>query len=137
MAWRKSRGSVATTYRGTARAEFGEEAWAELPEDEKRAISRTVAQGLIARIDSAFMADTFLRRDDHHLSWFAMQLDERGWDETRRVLAEAYEAVARIQMDSKARIAETGEQGVAATAGIIFFESPETTPPAEVKKRRR
>lgn len=135
VAWRKARGSVATTYRGSARAEFGEEEWAALPEDEKREISRTVAQGMIARIDGAFMADTFLRRDDHHLSWFAMQLDERGWEEVRGALADAFATVSQAQKDAQARLQETGDKGMTATAGILFFESPEPTPPSALEQR--
>jgi hypothetical protein len=136
VAWRKARGSVATTYRGRARVEFGEEEWARLNVDEKRTISRTVAQGLIARIDGAFMADTFITRDDHHLTWFAMQLDEKGWDDTRAVLLRALGEVSQIHDDSKARLAESGEKGVTATAGIVFFESPEPTPPADLDQAR-
>jgi hypothetical protein len=126
--WKRSRGSVATTYRGVARAEFGDEEWAELPPERKRQIARTVAQGLMARIDGAFMSQTFLKRDDYHLTWFAMELDERGWSEVHDALALAFHTVAGIREDSKARLQETGEPGVPATAGIVFFESPETTP---------
>ncbi len=125
IAWQPSRGSIATTYRGRAPVEFSEEEWSLLSEAEKRNISRTVAQGLVARIDGAFMADTFLARDDFQLSWFAMQLDEKGWDEARDVLVEAFAAVSEIRRDAEARLAETGEKGVTATAGIAFFESPE------------
>ena len=124
VSWRKSRGSLATTYRGTARVEMGEEEWGALTEEERRDISRTVARGLIARIDGAFIADTFLSRDDHQLSWFAMQLDERGWTEAHQVLAEAYATVGRIDGEARTRLSEAGEEGVTATAGILFFESP-------------
>jgi DNA-binding transcriptional ArsR family regulator len=137
VAWRKARGSVATTYRGTARAEFTDEQWAKLSEDEKRDISRTVAQGLMARIDGAFMADTFLARDDHQLSWFAMRLDERGWDEVHGILSDAFAAVSRSHGDAEARLSESEEKGVTATAGILFFESPTPTPPAERKRAER
>ncbi|HEY2053576.1 MAG TPA: hypothetical protein VGH14_06540 [Solirubrobacterales bacterium] len=131
IAWRKSRGSVATTYRGVARAAFVDEDWTELSDEEKRFISKTVAQGLIARIDGALMAETFNSRDDRQLSWFAMQVDERGWTEVAEVLAEAFHAVSRIREDAAARLVESGEKGMTATAGIMVFESPEPTPPAE------
>ena len=137
VCWRKSRGSVATTYRGVARGAFTDEHWAELSDDEKRAISRTIAQGLVARIDGALMADTFNSRDDRQLSWFAMQLDERGWTEAAEVLADAYYAVGRIREDAAVRLAETGERAITATAGILMFESPEQTPPVEIRKREQ
>ena len=133
VAWRKARGSVATTYRGRARIEVKEEEWAQLSDQERRSISRITAQGLVARIDGAFMADTFLARDDFHLTWFAMQLDEKGWAEARDALARAFTEVSEIRRDSKARLAETGEKGMTATAGMVYFESPEPTPPAELE----
>jgi hypothetical protein len=130
VAWRKARGSVAKTYRGLARAEFIGEDWAELSDLEKRSISRTVAQGLIARIDGALMAKTFNSRNDRQLSWFAMEVDEQGWDEATKVLADAFYAVRQIKEDAGTRLSESGEKGLTATAGIMMFESPEPTPPA-------
>ncbi len=137
VAKRKSRGSVATTYRGSARAVFVGEDWTELADEEKQAISRTVAQGLIARIDGALTAETFNSRDDRQISWFAMQLDERGWTEAAEVLADAYHAVGQIQEDAAARLAEAGERGMTATAGILIFESPEPTAPDRIAARGR
>jgi hypothetical protein len=137
VAWRKSRGSVAKTYRGVARAEFIGEDWTDLSEIEKRAISRTVAQGLVARIDGALMAETFNSRDDRQLSWFAMQVDEQGWQEAADVLADAYYAVRQIHKDAAARLGESGEKGVTATAGILMFESPESAPPGMPRDRAR
>jgi hypothetical protein len=137
IAWTRRRGSVATTYRGVARAEYTDEQWAELTHEEKRQIARTVAQGLMARMDGAFMSNTLLKRDDYHLSWFAMELDERGWSEVHDVLADAFGAVSRIREDSKARLQEAEESGITATAGIVFFESPEATPVATARLGRK
>jgi hypothetical protein len=102
-----------------------------LSDEEQRAISKTVALGLVARIDGALMAETFNSRDDRQLSWFAMQVDERGWEEAAEVLADAYYAVSRINADAATRLEESGEKGMTATAGILIFESPEPTPPVE------
>jgi len=133
VAWRKSRGSVAKTYRGLARAEFLGDDWAELSAIEKRAISRTVVQGLVARVDGALMEETFNSRDDRQLSWFALQLDERGWDEATEVLADAFYAIRRIKDEAATRLDDAGEKGMTATAGILMFESPEPTPPASAQ----
>lgn len=134
VAWRKARGSVAKTYRGVARAEFIGEDWTELSDLEKRSISRTVVQGLVARIDGALMEETFNSRDDRQLSWFALQLDERGWDEATAVLADAFYAIRQIKEDAAARLDGSGEKGLTATAGIMMFESPEPTPPASAER---
>jgi hypothetical protein len=122
---RRSGGSVATIYRGVARAEFIGDEWTDLSAEEQRAMSRAVAQGLIARIDGAFTAGTFNSRDDRHLSWFAMELDERGWTEAGTVLAEAFASIGRIHGEARARLQDSTEAGLIATAGLLFFESPQ------------
>ncbi|HEY0279153.1 MAG TPA: hypothetical protein VGC32_12880 [Solirubrobacterales bacterium] len=127
---RESRGSIATTYRGSVRAEFIGTSWTDLSEEEKSDIVKTVSQGLIARIDGALMAETINARDDRQISWFAMQLDERGWNEATEILAAAYRAVKEIGKDADARLKESEEPGIASTAAILMFESPGPTPPA-------
>jgi hypothetical protein len=122
---RPSHGSVATIYRGVARNEFIGEEWTRLSAEEQRAMSRAVAQGLIARIDGALAAQTFNSRNDRHLSWFALELDERGWSEAGTVLAEAFASIARIRTEAKARLQASSEVGVTATASLLFFESPQ------------
>jgi hypothetical protein len=134
VAWRKARGSVATTYRGTARGELGEVAWTELPDDEKRAIARASAQGLFARVDGAFMADTFLR-PGHRFFWAAMQLDERGWEDIGDILDVALHSLGAVGEDVRERLGEAGETGFAATAAILLFGSPDPTAPADVARR--
>src|ERR1700751_4199370 len=58
VAWRKARGAVGTVSRGVAREILIGEQWTGLSTAEQRAISRAVAQGLIARIDGAMAAET-------------------------------------------------------------------------------
>lgn len=128
---RESRGSVATTYRGSVRAEFIGADWSDLSAEEKLDIVRTVSQGLIARIDGAVTAETINSRDDRQVSWFAMHLDEQGWRESTEVLADAYYEVRRIHGEAETRLAESAEPGIRATTAILMFESPGPTPPAE------
>lgn len=132
VAWRKARGAVGTTYRGVARDEFIGEDWTGLSDAEQRTISRAVAQGLIARIDGAMAAETFNSRDDRHLSWFAMELDERGWEEAGTLLADAFDSMWRIQRESEERLRESAETGVTATAGLLLFESPRLPTPRSI-----
>ncbi len=77
----KRRGSIEHVYRGIARAYFSDADWASLEPEERIKISKAIIQGLIARADEAIMAKTFEAREDRHLSWIAMNLDEQGWKE--------------------------------------------------------
>ena len=93
-----------------------------------------MVQGLLARVEGAVMAETFDARDDRHLSWIAMKLDEQGWREMATTLAAAFGEVEQIRSDAERRLAVSGEDGDPSTCAILGFHSPsapDTPPPAE------
>jgi DNA-binding transcriptional ArsR family regulator len=106
------RGAVETVYRGKARALF------------------TMYQGLFARVEGAVLADTFDSRNDRHLVWIAMKLDEQGWDEFTDILDEAFADVERVRREATDRLAATDREPIPATFGMLGFESP-----AEISSR--
>jgi hypothetical protein len=120
----KRRGSIEHVYRGVGRAYFSDLEWSEvLPEDRAR-ITKTVFQGLLARVEGAVMAETFDSREDRHLSWIAMKLDEQGWKEMATTLAAAFGEVEQIRSDAEKRLARSGEEAIPSTCAILGFESP-------------
>jgi hypothetical protein len=131
----KRRGSIEHVYRGIGRAYFSDADWTSLTRDERVRISKTVIQGLFARADEALMGDTFDAREDRHLSWIAMKLDEQGWKELTTTLAAAFGEVEQIRTDAERRLAESGETPIPSTCAILGFESPSAPdnppPPAE------
>jgi hypothetical protein len=95
-------------------------------------LSKTMVQGLMARIEGAMMADTFDSRASRHLTWIAMRLDEQGWSEMTTALAAAFGEVEQIRADAEARLDRDGEDGIPSTCGILGFPSPpgaQATPP--------
>lgn len=122
------RGATEHVYRGRARAYFTDEEWAELTQRERCLISRTMYQGLAARADGAMLAHTFDSRTDRHLTWIAMEVDERGWTELMSTLAGAYGDVTQIRHDARDRLAASGDEVVPVTVGMLGFESPPPPP---------
>jgi hypothetical protein len=118
------RGSVEHIYRGKARAYFTDDEWARLSSADRRRITKTMLQGLMARADGAIMADTFDSRLDRHLTWVAMELDERGWSELTAALSGVFAEVEQIRHDAAERLAASGEKAIPATFGMLAFESP-------------
>lgn len=131
----KRRGSIEHVYRGIGRAYFSDVEWSALSLEERERISKTVVQGLLARIEGAAMTGTFDERDDRHLSWIAMKLDEQGWAEMATTLGAAFGEVEQIRNDAERRLAESGEAAIPATCAILGFESPSAPdnppPPAD------
>lgn len=118
------RGATEHVYRGVARAYFSDEEWALLPAELRCRISRTMLQGMIARAEGAILAGTFDSRSDRHLSWVAIEVDERGWDDLTTALEQALEKVKEIRDESQQRLASAPADGIRVTAGLLGFESP-------------
>ncbi|HEY2478494.1 MAG TPA: hypothetical protein VGI17_07175 [Solirubrobacterales bacterium] len=134
----KRRGSVEHVYRGVGRAFFSDAQWSRFEAEERARISKTVFQGLLARVEGAVMDETFDAREDRHLSWVAMQLDEQGWSEMATTLAAAFSEVEQIRTDAERRLAGNGGRAIPSTCAILGFESPsvpsipsEPPPPSE------
>lgn len=129
------RGSVEHVYRGLGRAYFSDLQWNELDREERVRLSKTMVQGLVARIEGALMSDTFDARVNRHLTWIAMRLDEQGWSEMTTALGAAFSEVEQIRADAEARLDRDGEEGIPSTCGILGFPSPagaqRTPPPGE------
>jgi hypothetical protein len=126
------RGSVEHVYRGLARALFSQDEWKnKFTEADRRRVSKTVLQGLMARADSAITADTFDRRVDRHLTWIAMPLDEQGWTDLIEVQEEALRRAEEIRIEAGERLAASGDERFPATFGALAFESPSSDPVVE------
>lgn len=125
------RGAVEHIYRGRARAYFSDAEWAKLSGEQRHEISTTMLQGMFARAEGAMLSGTFDSRSNRHLTWVAMDLDERGWGELTETLANAFSAVEQIRHDAAKRLNEEDQQGIHATVGILGFPSP--TPPTATK----
>jgi hypothetical protein len=125
------RGSVEHVYRGLARAFFSNEDWERMDPTERRKVTRTMLQGLMARADSAITADTFDKRTNRHLSWIAMPLDEQGWSALAELQDETLKRVEEIRVEAGERLAESGAESFPVTFGALAFESPSSDPVAE------
>jgi len=122
------RGAIEHIYRGLARIYFTDAEFEKLPGTKRRRLSRISLQGLVARADQAIREDTFDARTDRHLTWMAMQLDERGWNEVISVLAATFGKLTQIRQDAGDRLAASGEKVIPVTVGMLGFESPPPAP---------
>jgi hypothetical protein len=128
-------GGVEDIYRACARAFFNDVQWNEVGREERAKVSKTMVQGLQARVEGALISDTFDERVDRHLTWIAMRLDEQGWREMTTSLAATFGEIEQIRTDAEARLDAAGEEGIASTCGLLGFPSPEDAffapPPSE------
>lgn len=122
------RGTSEHIYRSKMLALHTDEDFEGLSFEERKAISRSTLQMLVARADGAIYQGTFDKRTDRHLSWVPLELDEQGWQELRDLQAETLDRAQAIKAAAIARKHERGEEDktptFAATFGALAFESP-------------
>ncbi len=81
-------------------------------------------QNLMADALDALQAGTLDAREDSHLSWTPMILDEEGWEELVKVGEEALIAALQVQAAAAARLGAADEAGFSASFTIMGYEAP-------------
>jgi DNA-binding transcriptional ArsR family regulator len=118
------RGAVEHFYRGTKRVYFHNQDWSQLPKSVQTGISANVLQSIIDDAIEAMEEGTFDAREDRHLSWTPLVVDEEGWRDLYLLLNDTLERILDIQADSSGRLAESGEEGISAVTALMGFEAP-------------
>jgi len=73
----------------------------------------------------AFMSGWLDARDDSHLTWVPLELDEQGWEEFADALRELRVQAAKIQGESAERLQRGGGgMGIPTTFAFAGFQSP-------------
>ena len=81
-----------------------------------------------ADIRKAFEAGTFEAREDRHISRVVSPVDEQGWRELIQIQEDALKASFAVHAASAERLAESGEEGLAAMSAMICCELPPRAP---------
>jgi DNA-binding transcriptional ArsR family regulator len=117
------RGAMEHYYRATSRAFLTDDEWARLPESIKPGMSASLLQTVMTDASEALKSGSLDRRQDRHLSWTPMIVDEPGWGEIADSLEGLLERVIQIQAESAERLAKADEEGVPVTVTMLAFEA--------------
>lgn len=117
------RGAVEHYYRATSRAFLSDRDWRELPDSVRPGLSADLFELVVNDAATAIESETFDKRIDRHMSWTPLVIDEKGWRDLTKLLDGTLEKVLKIQADSSARLAKSGEEGITATAAMLGYES--------------
>lgn len=118
------RGAMEHYYRATDRAFLNADQWVELPESIRPGLSASGLKNLVDDASTALLAGTFDQREDRHLSWTPMIVDEKGWNELKDALAATLAKVEKIQSASAARLAKADVAGIPVTVAMLGYEAP-------------
>lgn len=118
------RGSTEHFYKASRRALFDGKAWENLPETIKNKISGRTITDLLGAVAEAMLEETFDERDDRHLAWDKVVLDQRGWEEVERIFRNAIYRTLKASSEAELRLSQSGEEGTLASWAFLFFKSP-------------
>ncbi|HEX8752787.1 MAG TPA: hypothetical protein VF731_05150 [Solirubrobacterales bacterium] len=98
--------------------------FAQMPIADRREVSKAYFDDLDARIKEAVEADTVDGRENSHLTWAPLGLDQRGFNDVMETLHMALARVLEIGAESRARRRSSREPVIPATVALMGFESP-------------
>jgi DNA-binding transcriptional ArsR family regulator len=130
---RQRRGATEHFYRATTIPMFTDDQFVELPVSIRRRVFGQVISDLFDHVAAASEQDGF---DDPetHASWTPMHLDDKGWDDVTKLLANVVDKLPAIEARAAARIAKAGTPSSAVhqtEVGVLHFHR------AAKKARRR
>lgn len=98
--------------------------WVRLPQSIKSSLTLRIAETIQKRMREGMKAATIDARNDSHLSVTPLLLDREGWDMAIGRLGELLADIRAEQERARERLAETGEEPILMTVGLLGFESP-------------
>jgi len=119
------RGAMEHYYRATSRAYLTDRDWHELPKSARVAMSADLFQMILDDVVSSLEGEVFDEREDRHMSWTPMMVDEQGWKEINGLLDAALKQVLKAQAASVKRLAKSKEEGINMSVSMLGYEVPE------------
>jgi predicted transcriptional regulator len=120
---KQRRGATEHFYRATKRAVITDEEWARVPTSFKDEITISHLRVTGEAITASLAAGVFNVRDDFRQGWVPMEVDEQGWAESMKVLADAEERLLAIRAVSRERLEEGDEGAIPMGALLMGFET--------------
>lgn len=131
------RGAVEHYYRATSRAYLTDRDWHELPESVRVGMSADLFQMILDDVVASLEGEVFDEREDRHMSWTPMMVDEKGWKEVNGILHSALKEVIKAQEASVKRLAKSGEEGFDMSVAMIGYQVPAESAKKLPKKKAK
>jgi DNA-binding transcriptional ArsR family regulator len=120
------RGAVEHYYRATSRAYLTDRDWHELPESVRVGMSADLFQAVVDDAVAAMEGATFDDREDRHLSWTPLMLDEQAWTTLQKLLDDTLKQVLKLNAEATKRLAKSKQQAISASVAMLGYEVPDT-----------
>jgi DNA-binding transcriptional ArsR family regulator len=115
-------------YRATQRSYFDADAWEQLGDKERLAVSTTLMRLASEDINEAMAKGTFTDPDDNHISRTPLVVDRPGWEEITSILDRALEELLTVPDAVLARTEGNDDtETMPVKVEIIQFRSPSSS----------
>ena len=121
---RRRRGATEHFFRAKQTLFFDDEKWRALPESFKGDFAAGSMRSLLDDAIRAIKAGTFNGRDDRHVSWTPLCLDEQGWRKVMDVMDQAFGQLETIHAAAALRLAQGSAPQINTTVALLAFETP-------------
>jgi hypothetical protein len=115
------RGATEHFYRAKPEGFINSRKWKAVPRLVRDELAGATFQELSVRVSAALEAETFKKREDSSLLCLPMQVDEKGWEEIRDLVAVAEQAICRAGLKATKRLAD--KPGIAVVVALAAFEA--------------
>jgi hypothetical protein len=96
-----------------------------MPQSLRPGLSGAMLKSMFDDIEEAVKSGSMDEKEDRHLSRTPMVVDQQGWDEVSKLLAETLDRVFEIQAESSERLTKSKEDGMLSKVEMLHFLSPE------------
>ena len=129
------RGAVEHFYRATDRAFLSDSDWAKIPASARKGISGSIIESIGQSAPDALAAGKIDSRSESHISDTPLLLDEQGWKDLNKALAETVKRSTAIQREAAKRMGKNKKaDGIKTKLAIMHFEVPVEEKPKAKKK---
>jgi hypothetical protein len=134
-----ARGALQHHYRAVVRPLITDDAWARVPSSARPSISAGILAEIWRDLAEAVGEGTFDKRQDRHLSWTNLVLDEQGWNDMTEMLAGVLDRAMEIQAESAGRLQGDHSDGVVTSKLVLahYEPAPKSENASSAKKGRR
>jgi DNA-binding transcriptional ArsR family regulator len=131
------RGAVEHYYRATARAYLSDRDWHQLPKSVRQGMSADLFQWILDDAVAALEGEVFDEREDRHMSWTPMIVDEQGWGEITALLDTTLKQVLKLQEASVKRLSKSKQDGINMSVSMLGYEVPEKAAKKAPKRKSK
>jgi DNA-binding transcriptional ArsR family regulator len=121
---RPVRGATEHFYRAIEMPRIDVDVEQELDAGDRRVYAESVWSVVAATATQSLDAGVYLRRDNHHLTRFAFNVDEEGWKDAAAAYLELEQRIFEVQREAADRMAQSQEQPLRVVSFQALFEVP-------------